>query len=180
MAGAPWWNRTAQLRLGRVLTAQVMVGLQHRPAFQDAAGRDPAFRQPPLGQQHPQVPAVGLVGLGVPLAAAGERGVGWLGQMRRDAGRGQLLGDIPPPGASLDRERDVIAAGEPGQPGPQVLPVGRGDLAALHLPGAGVEVVERDLLPVNIQPAYDGHRDLLTLRRGAGTRPVRICLRDSS
>jgi len=120
------------------------------------------------------VPAVGLVGLGVPLAAAGERGVGWLGQMRRDADRGQLLGDIPPPGASLDRERDVIAAGEPGQPGPQVLPVGRGDLAALHLPGAGVEVVERDLLSVDIQPAYDGHRDLLKLRRGAGTRPVRI------
>jgi hypothetical protein len=60
------------------------------------------------------VPAIGLVGLGVPLAAAGGRGIGRLGQMRRDAGRGQLLGDIPPPGAPLDRERDVITAGEPG------------------------------------------------------------------
>jgi hypothetical protein len=75
------------------------------------------------------MPAVGLVGLGVPLAAAGERGVGRLGQMHRDAGRGQLLGDIPPARASLDRERDVLAAGEPAQPGPQVRPVGRGDLA---------------------------------------------------
>jgi len=45
------------------------------------------------------VPRVGLAGLGVPLAAAGERGAGRLGQMRRDAGRGQLLGDVPPPGA---------------------------------------------------------------------------------
>ena len=87
--------------------------------------------------------------------------------MRRGPGRGQLLDDISPPGAPLDRERDIVAAGEPGQPGPQVLPVGRGDLAALHLPGRGVEVVEGDLFPVDIQPAYDGHRDLLKLRRGA-------------
>ncbi|MGH3409124.1 MAG: hypothetical protein ACRDRJ_42495, partial [Streptosporangiaceae bacterium] len=61
--------------------------------------RDPALRQPALGQQLPQVPRVGLVGLGVPLAAPGERGIGRLGQMRRDAGRGQLLRDVPPPGA---------------------------------------------------------------------------------
>ncbi len=39
-----------------------------------------------------------------------------LGQMYRDAGRGQFLRDIPPPGAPLDRERDVLAAGEPRQP----------------------------------------------------------------
>ena len=43
---------------------------------------------------------------------------------------------------------------------------GRGDLAALHLPGPGVQVAERELLPVDIQPAYDGHRDLLKLQRG--------------
>ena len=71
-----------------------------------------------LGQQHPQVPAVGLIGLGVPFAAAGKRGAGRFGQMRRDPGRGQLLGDIPPAGAPLDRERDIIAASEPRQPGP--------------------------------------------------------------
>ena len=155
------------LHPGGVLGPQVVIQLQQRPAFQDVAGRDPALRQPALGQQHPQVPAVGLVGLGVPLAAAGEGGVGRLGQMRRDAGRGQLLRDIPPPGAPLDRERDILAAVEPRQPGPQVRPVGRADLAAPHLPGHGVEVVEGDLLPVDIQPAYDGHRDLLKLRRGA-------------
>jgi hypothetical protein len=84
--------------------------------------------------------------------------------MRCDTGRGQLLSHVPPPGAPLDRERHILNAGEPGQPGPQVLPVSRGDLPALHLPGHGVEVVEGDLSPVDIQPAYDGHRDLLMLR----------------
>src|SRR5207248_9070960 len=52
-------------------------------------------------------------------------------------------------------------AGAPGQPG---------HLAALDLPGHGVEVVEGELLPVDIQSAYDGHRDLLKLR-GARQRP---------
>jgi hypothetical protein len=163
-AGAPWWNKTAQLRLGGVLAAQIIVGLQQRPV---------------LGQQLPEVPAAGLAGLGVPLAAAGEGGVRRLGQMRRDAGGGQLPGGIPPPGAPLDRERDVIAAVEPRQPGAQVHPISRGDLAAPHLPGHGAGVVEGDLLPVDIQPAYDGHRDLLKLR-GARTRPHANCLRGQS
>src|SRR6476661_3244492 len=86
---------------------------------------------------------------------------GNIGQMRCDTGRGQLPSHVPPPGAPLDRERHILNAGEPGQPGPQVLPVSRGDLPAPHLPGLGVEVVEGDLLPMDIQPAYDGHRDLL-------------------
>jgi len=116
----------------------------------------------------------------VPLAAARECGVGRLGDVRRDAGRSQLLRDVPPAGAPLQRERDVIAAGEPRQPGPQVDTVGRGDLAALHLPRRGVQVVERDLFPVDVEPAYDGHRDLLKLRRGARKRPMRNALRDQS
>ncbi len=119
------------------------------------------------------MPGVGLAGLGVPLAAPGESGIGRPGNMRRDAGPGQLPGDIPPAGASLKRERDVIAAGEPRQPRTQVRPVGRGDLATLHLPRRGIQIVERDLLPVDIEPAYDGHRDLLKLRRGANKRPAR-------
>src|SRR2546423_741498 len=99
--------------------------------------------------------------------------------MRGDPGRGQLPGDIPPPGAPLHRERDVVPAGEPRQPGPQVLPVSRCDLAPLDLPGHGVEIVEGDLLPVDIQPAYDGHRDLLTLP-GAPRRPTREWLTNQS
>ena len=46
-----------------------------------------------------------------------------------------------PPGARLHRERDILAAREPRQPGPLVHPVGRADLAAPHLPDLGVEVV---------------------------------------
>jgi len=59
-----------------------------------------------------------------------------------------------------------------------VRPVGRGDLAPLHLPRHGVQVVERELLPVDIQAAYDGHRDLLKLQRGIST--PRECLRSQS
>src|SRR5215467_9171334 len=111
------------------------------------------------------MPGVSFVGLGVPLAAAQRGGVSRLTQMRGNPGRGQLLGHIPPPRAPLHREPGIPAAGEPRQPGPQMLPVSRRDLATPHLPGHGVEIVEGDLLPVNIQPAYDGHRDLLTLPR---------------
>ena len=41
---------------GGVRGAQVVVGLQQRPVLQDLRRRDPAFRQPPLGQKRPQVP----------------------------------------------------------------------------------------------------------------------------
>jgi Transposase len=82
------------------------------------------------------------------------------------APRGQLFRDVTPAGAPLQRERHVITAGEPRQPGPQVRTVGRSDLTAFHLPGQSVEVVERDLLPVDVKPACDGHRDLLKLRKG--------------
>ena len=53
------------------------------------------------------------------------------------------------------------------------------ELAAAHLPGHGVEAVKGDLLPVDIQPAYDGHRDLLKLPR-APRRPHANCLRSQS
>src|ERR1017187_5058957 len=99
------------------------------------------------------------------------RGVGRLAEMRGTAGRGQLLGDIPPAGAPLQREPDGVTAGEPRQPGAQVRAVGRDDLAAVDLPGHGVEIVEGQLLPVDIQSAYDGHRDLLKLP-GAPQAPL--------
>jgi hypothetical protein len=161
-----------------VLAAKIVIGLQQRPALQDDRWRDPALRQPALGQQLPQVPGAGLVSLGVPLAAAGERGISRLGDVRRDAGPGQLPGHVPPAGAPLQRERHVVAAGEPRQPGPQVRPVGRGDLAALHLPGHRVQIVESQLLPVDVEPAHDGHRDLLKLQRGMST--PRECLHGQS
>ncbi len=171
--GAPWWKNTAQLRLGGVRAAQVMAGLQQRPVPQNAPRWDPALRQPTLSQQRPEMPRIGLADLGMPPAAARSSGAGRLAQMRRDPGRGQFSRDIPPPSTPLHRERNIVTAGEPRQPGPQMLPVGRGDLAPFDLPGHRVHVVEGDLLPVDIQPAYDGHRDLLKLPRalpGARTR----------
>jgi len=177
--GAPWWKKTAQLRPGGVRAAQVVVGLQQRPVLQDLRRRDPASGQPALGQQRPQMPGVGLIGLGVPLTAPQRGGVRRLAQMRGDPGHGQLPGHIPPARASLHRERDVAMAGEPGQPGAHVPPAGRGDLAPLDLPGHGVQVAEGDLLPVDIQPAYDGHRDLLTLP-GAPQAPTREWLTNQS
>jgi hypothetical protein len=114
------------LHPGGGLAAQVVIGLQQRPGLQDLHRRNPAPGQPALGQQHPEVPRIGLVGLGMPLTAAGGRGVGrLLDDIRGEPGRGQLLGDIPPPPASLHRERDVIAASKPRQPAAQVRPVGR-------------------------------------------------------
>ena len=169
-------DRVDPLHPGGVLAAQVVVCLQQRPALQDPGERDPALGQPPPGQQLPQVPGIGPVSLGVPLAAAGERGIGRLGDVCRDPGGGHLLRDVPPSGAPLHGERDVITAGEPGQPAAQVLPVRRADLAAGDLPVAGVEVVEGQLLLVDIQPAYDGHRDLLKLP-GRHQAPERELLR---
>jgi hypothetical protein len=115
----------------------------------------------------------------MPLAPAQRGGVGRLTQMRSDPGRGQFLRDIPPARAPLHRERDVVLAGEPRQPSPHVLPVGWGDLPAPHLPSHRVQIVEGDLLPVDIQPAYDRHRDLLTLP-GAPKAPTREWLTNQS
>ena len=43
----------------------------------------------------------------------------------------------------------------------QVAPADR-----VHLTRHGVQVIERQLFPVDVEPAYDGHRDLLKLHRG--------------
>jgi hypothetical protein len=96
-------HRVDALHPGGVLGAQVVVGLRQSPAVQDAGRRDPALRQPALGQQLPQVARADLAGPGVPLAAAVRRGVGRLGQVRRDPGRGQLLGDVSTSPVSVSR-----------------------------------------------------------------------------
>jgi hypothetical protein len=166
-AWAPWRKNTAWIRCTHAVCSRrrSWQAPRQRPGLQDLFGRELALREPALGQQPPQVPGVGPVGLGVPLAAAGERGAGRPGQVHADPGGGQLRGDIPPPGTALDRERGITAPAEPGQPGPQVLPDRRRDLPAAHLPGHGAGVVEGQLLPVNIDSAYHGHRDLLKLPR---------------
>lgn len=49
-------HRVDALDPGGVPAAQVVVGLQQRPALQDVRRRDPAPRQPALLQQHPKMP----------------------------------------------------------------------------------------------------------------------------
>ena len=84
--------------------------------------------------------------------------------MRHDAGGAHLLGHVPPAGAALHRELHILNAVEPGQPVRQVLPVGRGDPAPLPPAGLLLDVIERQLLSVDIHPAYDRHQGLLELR----------------
>jgi hypothetical protein len=50
-------------------------------------------------------------------------------------------------------------------------PVGGGALTTLQLASIGVDIVEGDLLPMDVQSSYDGHRDLLKLPRDAQTPP---------
>jgi hypothetical protein len=85
--------------------------------------------------------------------------------MRLNAGALQLLHDEPPAGAALDRERRRRAGvGEQMlQPAAQQHPVGRSDPPVPGLAAALVEVVKGDLPPVDVEPAYDPHRDLLKL-----------------
>ena len=108
---------------------------------------------------------IGPVGLGPPLAAPRRRGVGRLGQMRLHPGRAAA----PPPHTATrcsppPRTATSATPANRRSHTARCSPVGRGDLPPPHLPRRRVDIVEGDLLPVDIQPAYDRHRDLLTLR----------------
>src|SRR5215472_2581723 len=107
--------------------------------------------------------------LPVPLVAAGlcdRAGASGTGASpgRRSRGPHTASPRTPPPRTPPRRGQQTGPAGPASAPGPL------GDLPALDLPGHGVQVVESDLLPVDIQLAYDGHRDLLALP-GAPKRP---------
>ena len=106
------------------------------------------------------MPGIDPVGLGVPPPPAQPRHLGRLGQVRHHARGLALLDHEPPPGAALHRQLHVLA-GQFRQPAAEQLPIRRADPAPAHLAGDGVQHIERDLLPVQIQPAYDRHRDLL-------------------
>ncbi len=80
--------------------------------------------------------------------------------MGAEPGAHDLLGDIPPAGRAFKGEVGLLA-GEASKPGPQLQAVGRAELAAAGLAGVGIEDVVGDLPPVDVEAAYDGHRDLL-------------------
>jgi hypothetical protein len=135
----------------------------------------PRLRQRASAQQLPQVVGVGAVGLGAPLGATQRAGVGRLGQVRAEPGALQFLGDEPPAGGGLQREPARLGV-ELLQPGAQLQAGGGAELPTAGLAGGGVEDVEGDLAAVDVQPSYDGHRDLLWLPRyepGAASVPHR-------
>jgi len=151
------------LRPRGVLFAQVPVQLQQHPQLPDLLGRDPRDRHPALSHQRAQMPRIGLVRLRPLLRPPLMRGLRRLSQKRGDPRALQLLHHEPPPGAALHRERHIITASEPRQPGAQRLPARRVDPAPPDLPGHSVEIVKGDLSTVDVKPSYDRHaRDLLT------------------
>jgi hypothetical protein len=75
----------------------------------------------------------------------------------------QLLTHVPPPGAALQRELRVPVRAVLGQPAPQRLPGCRAELTPVHQ-AVAVHIIERDLVPMHVQPAYHRHAwDLLEL-----------------
>src|SRR5574341_1774663 len=107
---------------------------------------------------------VGAVGHGAPFGAAQRAGVGRLGQVRVDPNALELFGDEPPAGGGLQREAGLLWV-ELVEPGAQLQAGGGAELPAAGLAGRGVEVVVGDLAAVDVEPSYDGHRDLLWLPR---------------
>ena len=104
------------------------------------------------------MPGISPVRLGVALAAPQARRLGGLGQVSGDPGPLQLLHDVPPPGAPLDRELNARHAAEPAQPPAQALPVRRTDPATSALSCPGIDIVEGQLTPVQIEPSSHRHR----------------------
>jgi hypothetical protein len=94
---------------------------------------------------------IGPIGLRMSLTAAQSRSIGRLGQVRTHPGTGKLLGDITPPGASLECQMHLGAVSHPPcQPIGQMRPIRRGDPAPLQLTSLGVDTIEGDLLPMDI------------------------------
>jgi hypothetical protein len=75
----------------------------------------------------------------------------------------ELLDDVAPAGAALQRERHIGPLDEPVQPLPQLCPVSRGDPPAEHFAGVEIHVVECQLRPVNVDTTHDRHDNLPAL-----------------
>jgi 23S rRNA A2030 N6-methylase RlmJ len=138
----------------------------HQPAADEAAvGREPWISQV---RWHD---LVGAVCLGAPFGAAQRAGVGRLGQVRADPYALEFLGNEPPAGRGLQREAGLLWV-ELVDPGAQLQAGGGAELPAAGLAGRGVEVVVGDLPAVDVEPSYDGHRDLLWLPLCDPIRPA--------
>jgi hypothetical protein len=126
----------------------------------DVLWRYPRLREPLNHQQVPQMPGIEPIGLGSLLTALQGLGLRWIGQMGLDARPTKLLDHVAPAGGRLHGDGRLLtgeAFGEPFQPGPEVFPIGRLDLAPMYFAGLQLHVVESDLLPVQVETAYNVH-----------------------
>src|SRR5215217_2584008 len=94
--------------------------------------------------------------------------------MGLDPGPPKLLDHEAPAGGGLHGDGSMLsgeALGEALQPQAEVLPVGRLDPAAMYFAAVHLDVVEGDLLPVQVESAYNVHvGGLLKLRLVDTTR----------
>jgi hypothetical protein len=157
-------DRVDALHPAGVLAAQVVVEPQQRPGLQHQLRWDPTLRDPAALEQLTQQLRVRPVGLGPLLTTPRGGGIGRLGQVRHHSSTAQLFHHVPPPGAALHRELHIGHTVETAQPHRQIPPIGRSDLPPRQLSRRPVDIVEGQLLSVQIQPAYDRHGNLLTLR----------------
>jgi hypothetical protein len=118
--------------------------------------RNPRLRQPSLDQRLPHQASIGAVGLGPTLPAPQRRRVRRFGQMGPEPGPFDLLDHEPPTRAPLTGQIHLLTS-ELAQPLPEPFPGHTQDPTPTHIPGVGIQHIERDLTTVNIQPTYDGH-----------------------
>ena len=104
----------------------------------------------------------------------------WAPKLESKLAAAFTLDDITPTGAPLQRQIDInsVCCRPPPQPVREMTPISRTDPASLQLTGHGVDIVERDLLPVNVEPSYDGHRDLLKLHERVSARRGQMTSRE--
>src|SRR6266540_2368335 len=148
---------------GAALVDERLARPHPRAQLDDVRRRDPRLGQLPRQEQLQLQVAVGPVGLRAPLAPPLRGRLRRVGEMRDVPGPLDLLDHVPPAGRPLKRKLRLTAA-EALQPLAQRLAVRRAEPATAHIAGGEVERLVRDLPAMNIQRAYDLHRDLLELQ----------------
>ena len=140
---------------------QVQVQPNPLSDLEDDLRWDPRLGNLTSFQQLPKLAGVDRIGLRPPLRTTPCRDLGGIRDMHLRPGRGAFLGDEPPAGAALHHHLHLTV--ELGQPLAEPDPVRRCDPTPLGLTRVEVDPVEGDLLPMNVEPSYDAHQDLLQL-----------------
>jgi hypothetical protein len=136
------------------LIEHVLVEPNQCPSLQHRFWGNPRLRNPTFQQQIPQQLGVGAIGLGPAFRASSRRCLGRLGDMGLDARALELLNDITPTCAALQRERHTAVVGEPLQPSAQREPIPWRDPTPEHLPRVEIYIVKCQLGSMNIDSTH--------------------------